>query len=172
MRIATSIMVAIALLLPTLVLAVPGARKAQTQKEINTPAPQVASSAVRRLFEDFGLFGTWAVDCKQPASPDNPHVRIASVESELVQEDHDLGPDFTINHYSVLSAERLSPTNLSAVMIFQPGTDDEEKQKLIFLVRNNTRRTLFNQPDAGPVRVKEGIALARGTKTPLLTKCE
>jgi hypothetical protein len=31
---------------------------------------------------------------------------------------------------------------------------------------------MFNQGDGGTVRVKDGIALARGSKTPLLRKCE
>ena len=46
-------------------------------------------------------------------------------------------------------------------MIFQPGTEVEERQKLVFRVRDNTRRTMFNQPADGPVRVKDGIVLAR-----------
>jgi hypothetical protein len=57
-------------------------------------------------------------------------------------------------------------------VIFQPGTTVEERQKLIFLVNNNTRRTIFNESDAGAVRVKDGVAVARGSKTPLLRKCE
>jgi hypothetical protein len=31
---------------------------------------------------------------------------------------------------------------------------------------------MFNQTDGGPVRVKDGIAVARGSKTPLLRKCD
>jgi hypothetical protein len=31
---------------------------------------------------------------------------------------------------------------------------------------------MFNQTDGGTVRVKDGIALARGSKTPLLRKYE
>ena len=57
-------------------------------------------------------------------------------------------------------------------VIFQPGTETEERQKLVFPVRDGTRRTLFNQPEDGPVRVKDGVALAHGTKTPVLKKCE
>jgi hypothetical protein len=30
---------------------------------------------------------------------------------------------------------------------------------------------MFNQPEDGEVRVKDGIALAHGTRTPLLRKC-
>ncbi len=135
------------------------------------------SAAVRaapadRLFQDFGLFGTWASDCKAPASPDNPHVSIITPSPGLVLEDHDLGPNYAVNRYSMLSAERLSADELSVETIFQPGTNVEERQKLVFLVRDNTRRTMFNQPDGGQVRVKDGIVISRGTKTPVLNKCE
>jgi hypothetical protein len=60
----------------------------------------------------------------------------------------------------------------SVETIFQPGTEVEERQKLVFLVRDGTRRTMFNQPADGPVRVKDGIVLARNTQTPVLNKCD
>jgi hypothetical protein len=56
-------------------------------------------------------------------------------------------------------------------VIFQPGTQVEERQKLVFSVHDNTRRTMFNEGDGGTVRVKDGIAIARGSRTPLLRKC-
>ena len=135
-------------------------------------ATSAAAAPVDTLFQEFGLFGTWAPDCKQPATPANPHVSITTPSPGLVREDHDLGPSYTVNRYSMLSAERLSPDELSVEVIFQPGTETEERQKLVFRVRKDTRRTMFNQPDDGPVRVKDGIVLARGTKTPVLNKCE
>ncbi len=131
-----------------------------------------AAAPVDLLFQEFGLFGTWAPDCKQPATPANPHVSITIPSPGLVQEEHDLGPNYTVNHYSMLSAERLSADELSVEVIFQPGTETEERQKLVFQVRKGTRRTMFNQPQDGPVRVKDGIVLARGAKTPVLEKCE
>jgi hypothetical protein len=130
------------------------------------------AASVEDVFQEFGLFGMWATDCNSPATPGNPHVIISTPSAGLVLEDHDLGPDFAVNRYSVLSAEPVSQTSVSVQVIFQPGTTVEERQKLIFLVNNNTRRTLFNQSDAGAVRVKDGIAVARGSKTPLLRKCE
>lgn len=130
------------------------------------------TAAVDALFQQFGLFGTWALNCGQPASPANPHVSITIPSPGLVTESHDLGRDYTVNRYSVLSAERLSAEQLAVAVVFQPGTDDEERQKLVFLVRKGTRRTLFNQPDGGAVRVKDGIVVSRGSKTPMLKKCE
>jgi hypothetical protein len=135
-------------------------------------AAAAAAASIDMLFQQFGLFGTWAIECGQAASPANPHVSITTPSPGQVLEDHDLGHDYTINHYSMLSAERLSGERLAVEVIFQPGTDAEERQKLVFLVRKGTRRTLFNQPAGGAVRVKDGIALAHGNRTPVLRKCE
>lgn len=139
---------------------------------VDTSSLPAASPTVQQLFDQFGLFGSWAINCNQSASPDNPHVSISAPSPDLVLEDHNLGSDYDVNRYSVLSAKRLSETRLSVEVLFQPGTDYEQRQKLVFLIRDGTRRTLFNQPDGGPVRVRDGIALARGVKTPVLTKCE
>ncbi len=132
-----------------------------------TPAPSTED-----LFRQFGLFGTWAVDCNQDASPDNPRVSITSPSPGLILEDHDLGRDNAINRYSILSAEKISDTRLSVQVIFQPGKDTEERQKLVWAVHDGTLRTLFNQPQDGPVRVKDGVAVVYGIQTPLLKKCD
>jgi hypothetical protein len=125
-----------------------------------------------QLFAQFGLFGIWASDCAAPASPANPHVEISQPSPGLIIEDHHLGENYAVNRYSVLDAEKLSDTRLSVIVLFHPGDADEERQKLIFSIHDNTRRTVFNQAVGGPVRVKEGIALAHGTETPLLHKCK
>jgi hypothetical protein len=130
-----------------------------------------ASTPVEEVFQSFDLFGNWAADCAQPASSTNPRVAITMPSPGLVFEDHDLGADYAINRYSVLSAAKLSAERLSIEVIFAPGSENEQRQKLILQIRKQTRRTLFNQPDGGEVRVKDGIALSRGTRTPLLKKC-
>lgn len=130
-----------------------------------------ATAAVEDVFKQFGLFGDWALDCAKNATPDNPHVRVTMPSPGLVLEEHDLGPNYAVNRYSVLAAESVSPTQVSVRVIFQPGAAGEERQTLVFDMRGGTRRTLFNQAEGGPVRVKDGIALARGSKTPTLKKC-
>jgi hypothetical protein len=140
-------------------------------------ATTILSAAARAapvddVFRAFDLFGSWASDCGKPASPANPHVSITLLSPGLVLESHDLGPDYTVNRYSILSAERLSADEIAVEVMFQPGGEGEEREKLVFRVRKGTRRTLFNQPDGGAVLVKDGIALANGSKTPVLNKCE
>lgn len=137
-----------------------------------TPAAAGEGPPPELLFQQFGLFGTWAEDCGAPASPANPHVKISQPAPGVILEDDDLGPDNTVNRYSVLSAERLSDTRLSVVVLFRPGTENQERQHLVFAIRDHTRRTVFNKVEGGPVRVKDGIALWNGSKTPLLHKCK
>jgi hypothetical protein len=133
--------------------------------------PAARAEPVDALFQQFGLFGTWAADCQQAASPENPHVGITTPSPGLALESHDLGQGYARNPYSILSAERLSDEQVSVEVIFRPGTEGEERQKLVFRIRKGTRRTMFNQPEGGAVRVKDGIALASGSKTPVLRKC-
>lgn len=130
------------------------------------------ATPVDTLFQDFGLLGSWALHCKMPAAPDNPHVSITAPTPGAVLEEHDLGPNYAVNSYRMLSAERIAPDELSVETIFQPGTTAEERQKLVFRVRDNTRRTMFNQPGNGPVRVKDGVVVGRDIRTPVLKKCD
>src|SRR5262245_7556658 len=115
--------------------------------------PEIANAAsVEDVFQEFGLFGTWATDCNSPATPGNPHVNITMPSSGLVLEDHDLGPDFAVNRYSVLSAEPVSQTSVSVQVLFQPGTTGEERQQLVCSVNNKTHRTISDQSAATAIR--------------------
>jgi hypothetical protein len=143
-----------------------------TASSATMPTPAAAAPSVEQLFRDFDLLGNWAIDCKSAAAPANPHVAITASDSGDVREEHDLGDEFAVNRYSVLTASRLSGDRLSIEVMFQPGGANEQRQKLILLIRNGTRRTMFNQPEGDEVRVKDGIALAHNVKTPVLRKCE
>jgi hypothetical protein len=137
-----------------------------------TLAAAAAPPTTADVFRQFGLFGTWAVDCSRPASPQNPYVSDILQDTGAVVEEHHLGPDYAVNHYSVLSATRLSDSQVALAVMFQPGSEAAQRQKLVMRVRDGRRRTLFNQPQGGAVRVENGVALIAGVKTPTLRKCE
>src|SRR5262249_4946794 len=65
---------------------------------------QADAASADELFRHFNLFGTWATDCKNPPTPSNPFVSITTPSAGLILEDHNLGPDYAVNRYSVLSA--------------------------------------------------------------------
>lgn len=123
------------------------------------------------LFHAFGLFGTFAPDCGKPAAPANPHVSVTQQDGGLVIESHDVGADYATNLYSVRTARRLADDRLEIKVVFVPGTQSQEFQTLELMVGKGTRRTMFNRLDNGPVRVRRGVAVANGSKTPLLRKC-
>lgn len=135
-------------------------------------AQPAAPPTVTAVFRAFDLFGTWAADCSRPAAPDNPHVIDVEVSPGIVLERQDLGPDHRVNTYSILKAKRLSKTEVALEVIFEPGRQGEQRQHLVMRVQEGTRRTLFNQPVGGPVRVKDGVAVGYGLKTQTLRKCE
>lgn len=137
-----------------------------------TAASADPAATVEQVFDSFGLFGTWASNCAADAAPANPRVTILMPTPGIVFEEHNLGADYAVNRYSVLTAQKVAADRVSVDVIFQPGTADEERQTLEFQVHNGTRRTLFNQPDGGAPRVRGGVALATGARTPLLRKCE
>jgi hypothetical protein len=122
------------------------------------------------VFTHYGLFGDWAIDCAAKASPSNPHVSVKQATGGIV-ETHDLGPDYAVNSYRVTEAKGLSPTRVSVDVSFQAADRAAQPQQLVFSVRGETRRTLFTKVDDGPVRVKNGVVVGYGTKTPRLKKC-
>ena len=142
---------------------------AETTVPAELPA---AEPGVVDLFHTLGLFGTFAPDCSRPPAPSNPHVSVSQQTGGLVIEAHNVGAAYAANLYSVRAARRLGPNRLEIKVVFVPGTQAEEFQTLELLVGKGTRRTMLNRVDDGPVRVRRGVAVANGSKTPLLKKCD
>ena len=161
----------------TFLLALPAAAATDPATDPLVAPPPVANEAIATdagvvdLFRAFGLFGTFAADCGRPAAPGNPHVSVTLENPDLVIETHLVGGQYAANHYSVRSARRLDAHRLEIKVVFVPGTQAEVFQTLEIVVGKNTRRTMFNRVDDGDVRVRRGVAVANGSKTPLLKKC-
>jgi hypothetical protein len=130
-----------------------------------------ATVAVAGVLKDFGLFGAWAVNCTLPATPANPHVSIVATQPDTVVESDDTGPEHETNSYRVIAAVPLSKTRVSVDVVFKPGSERQMRQRLIFRVEHDTRRTMFNRIEGGGVLVKDGIITGHGARTPLLHKC-
>ncbi len=132
---------------------------------------EVTEPAVIDLLQSHELFGTFASDCSRLPAPTNPHVRVSREPGGMVIEAHDVGSKYTNNFYSVRAARRVGTDRLELKVVFVPGTKAEEYQTMELVVGNGTRRTMFNRVDNGPVRVQRGVAVANGSRTPLLKKC-
>lgn len=150
-----------------------GAAPAETANSPVTGTVDAVASGpeVANLLRTHDLFGTFARDCGRPPAPDNPHVQVSQESGGVVIERHEFGPELADNVYSVRAVRRLSSGRLEFKVVFVPGSMNEEFQTLELLVGKDTRRTIFNRVDNGPVRVRRGVAVANGKKTPLLRKC-
>jgi hypothetical protein len=170
MRIAAVFCLMLALALPAAAAPTPAIDPTEAPPAAVPELPP-AGPGVIELFRGFGLFGTFAPDCNRPAAPNNPHVSVTQEQGGLVIETHDVGGDYATNIYGVRAARKLGAARLQIYVVFVPGTQAEEFQTLELMVGKGTRRTMFNRVDDGPVRVRRGIALALGSKTPLLKRC-
>jgi hypothetical protein len=138
----------------------------------------VAGSAVAKPsspaheFRHFDLFGLWASNCGEAPSPDNPRVTVGNGPQGVVFEQDQFGPDYEVNRYVIVAAKRMSHRRLALDALFQQGDAEPLPQLIIMQIENRTRRTLFTGGADEPPRVKDGIAVAIGKPTPLLTKCE
>jgi hypothetical protein len=161
----------------TILLALPAAATTDPATDPLVAPPAAAAEAIATdvgvvdLFRAFGLFGIFAADCGRPAAPGNPHVSVTQESPDLVIETHLVGDQYAANHYSVRSARRLAAHRLEIKVVFVPGMQAEQFQTLEIAVGKGTRRTMFNRVDDGEVRVRRGVAVANGSKTPLLRKC-
>ena len=69
------------------------------------------AESAAQIFEDFGMLGTWAEDCKAPASDTNWYVEYSALPSGLVSRKHFKGaePSFEYEIYSPkISGNRIS----------------------------------------------------------------
>ena len=152
-----------ALVVLTLTVVLPAAAQ-----DVRAPGDAPAIEAVLR---GAGLFGTWAVDCEGAPTPANPRVSILVADGGSVIERHELGGDYEINNYRVVAAKRLSTTRVEVEVLFKPGSEREQEQRLILDVEKDTRRTIFNQIAGGKVVVRDGVVAGHKVRTPVLKKC-
>ncbi len=134
-------------------------------------AAAARTSSVAREYRHFGLFGTWAPNCGQGASPDNPRVTVG-LEAGAVLEKDEFGDGYERNHYLIVAARHIDARRLAIEALFAQGDAEPQRQLIVMRVENRTRRTLFTGAANEPPLVKDGIAIALGKPTPTLTKCD
>ena len=131
-----------------------------------------AASPAQRIYRAFGLFGTWAPNCAEPASPDNPHVEVVSGDKGLVLEQDDFGTGYEVNRYLIVAARRMNNREVAVDALFAQGSAEPRRQLIVMRVERGTRRTMFTGTGDGPPLVKDGVAVANGKPTPQLNKCD
>jgi len=130
-------------------------------------ATAAAAEPTRGVLEQFGFFGTWAVHCDEPASPDNV-TRLALTTTKGVTFTETLGKDSQPNIYAVMSAKRLNP---DTVVIRTKLNGDIEQDLTIRRDQNRVRTMQNREVGTGDLVVKDGIVGSNKSETPWLTRC-
>jgi hypothetical protein len=135
-------------------LAVPSAVAAQNQAE-------VASR--------WGLIGTWAIDCRKPASDDNPHLTYVIRRAGEVTYERDFGGDRRdVNRVEQL--EMAAGGGLELVVSYPDLT--QTRRHILMMGRDGrTRATSNSNPDGSEPSIREGKYTGSGEETPWQTRC-
>jgi hypothetical protein len=125
------------------------------------------AESARETLDQFGFFGTWAVRCDEPSSPDNV-TRYALTSTKGVSFTETLGKDSQSNIYSVLSAKRVGGDSI----LIRTRLNSDIEQDLTIRRDQNRVRTMQNREVAtGDFVVKDGIVDSNKSETPWLTRC-
>ena len=135
-------------------------------------AAVAATSTAARVYRELGLFGTWAPNCAEPASPDNPRASVVNGDDGVVLERDDFGEGYEVNRYLIVAARRVKGHEVAVDALFAQGGAEPRRQLIIMRVEHGTRRTTFTGTGVGPPLVKDGVAAANGKPTPQLNKCD
>jgi hypothetical protein len=100
----------------------------------------------------WGLIGTWRIDCRQPASHDNPDLKYVVRDGKLFH-DRDFGG--TTDSHQVIAATPRPDNALELIVNF---TEFNETRQYAFVHgRSDTLRTLFNRNvDTGDYSIRDG----------------
>jgi hypothetical protein len=127
---------------------------------------QSATGAMR----EFGLFGTWAGECSQGASPANNHVTYSGTPAGGAQLRYESGADYDEIIYEITDAKLIAPDRLSMRQVL---SSNKEVTLDIVLLKEKDRIRIWTSafPD-GTLLVEDGILSSfNGRETRWMARC-
>jgi opacity protein-like surface antigen len=131
-----------------------------------TAAGAAQAASVQALFERYGLIGTWAFDCAQPASEQNPYIFYRVLDPEHVARDTMSSPT---NRANVSVADFLVESNPNEVVIMVKT--ERWRTNLTVRLERKRMRTFQSTRDSGEKVIVNGRFTERNTETLWYSKC-
>ena len=119
--------------------------------------PSLANAqSTRDVLRDFGLLGTWATDCAEPAGKSNFWTVYAGMTNGSVKRTYYNTPDRDkpYNEYIITQAVRLPDQKLA---YSQEGVANHDKIDVVLVKEGNKYRIWSSVRQNGDVLVKEGL---------------
>jgi hypothetical protein len=129
-------------------------------------APPQAAAAV---LGEFGLLGTWSIDCSHPPSVTNSYAIFRVPAAGFPSETFHAGAGYTDNVYTIQGVERPAADRLMLHMVFESNGNRQDS----LIVKSNSRiRTWWSRRQDGTITVSDGkIHTAADRPTDWLTRC-
>jgi opacity protein-like surface antigen len=131
-------------------------------------ASSAQAASVKEVFEKYGLLGTFARDCSQPASTSNGYIVYRAIDAGHVQRDTMTGPTQREYIYIADTAAGMGPNEIEVV-----GTTTAGKPFSYTLRLDGPRHRVMTWTEGGVVSVVDGIWKEKNNyPMPWVTKCE
>ena len=124
---------------------------------------------------EFGLIGTWAADCTQPASSSNFLTVYAIKPSGAVSRTYYDQPDHVYNNYKITSAKREAPDMLSYEQVWDfegsPANIAGDRVRVLLNMADNKFQIVSSQGSDGSFFVKDRKFPGSGDASPWQFPC-
>lgn len=133
------------------------------------------AQSVANTVAEFGLIGTWATDCRQPASANNYLTVYAIKSSGEVSRTYYDQPGHVYNNYKITSAKRQAPDMLwyEQVWDFQgsPANLAGNRVQVLLNMADNKFQIVSSQGSDGSFFVKDRKFPGSGNESPWQSRC-
>ena len=120
---------------------------------------QAAAQTASEILRDFGLLGTWAYDCSQPASDENYYSVYAALENGHVTRTYFDGPNHVYNSY-VIERARLRDDGYVWYEQFDRKRNDDFRHMQVIVDRSGDKyRVVYSKNIGGDTLIDDAISL-------------
>jgi hypothetical protein len=133
------------------------------------------AQSVADTITEFGLIGSWATDCSQPASTSNFLTVYAVKPSGEVSRTYYDQPGHVYNKYKITSAKRQAPDMLSYEQVWDfegtPANIAGDRVQVLLNMADNKFQIVSSQGSDGSFFVKDRKFPGSGDTTPWQSRC-
>jgi hypothetical protein len=134
-----------------------------------TAGPCLADeSPVPGTLKQFGLLGTWAIECALPASPENEYSIYAVSPSGGATLSYARGGPYRDIVYEIRTAAPVAEARLALHVVGSPGRYAVD---LVLLKEGDTVRVWSSHTPDGRMLVIDGVITGNGRPSPRFTRC-
>ena len=134
------------------------------------------AQSVADTIAEFGLIGTWATDCTQPASSSN-FLTVYAIKkpSGVVSRTYYDQPDHVYNNYKISSAKRQAPDMLSYEQVWDfegsPANIAGDRVQVLLNMADNKFQIVSSKGSDGSFFVKDRKYPGSGEESPWQLRC-